>query len=186
MFFKCQSCLVELKSKWLIRLYVVSFVSISISSDQLLAFSRSGQAWKISSLGNAWNDNWNLHPLMKLSIVLKSVTNEKVVCLLWILLLSSPPLAQARQKFAPAALPLLWRPACNELVASGWFPVNRCPHHKHCRYTCYLLASLLATAQEKKRIKMDLEAEEHERLPLHFEADFTSEAEFWSLTDFIF
>lgn len=56
---------------------------------------------------------------MKLSIVLKSVINEKVVCLLWILLFSSPPLVQARQKFAPAALPLLWRPVYGELVASG-------------------------------------------------------------------
>lgn len=117
--FKRQSCLVELKSKCLIRLYVVGFVGISISSDQLLAFSRSAQAWKISSLGNAWNDNWNLHPLMKLSTVLKSVINEKVVCLLWILLFSSPPVAQACQKFAPTALRLLWRPVCDELVASG-------------------------------------------------------------------
>lgn len=33
---------------------------------------------------------------------------------------------------------------------------------------------------------MDLEAAEHKRLPLHFKGDFTSEAEFWSLTDFIF
>lgn len=39
--FKHQSGLVELQSKCVIRLYVASFVGISISSDQLLAFSRS-------------------------------------------------------------------------------------------------------------------------------------------------
>jgi len=56
---------------------------------------------------------------MKLSMVPKSVINEKVGCLLWILLFSSPLLAQAREMFAPTALPLLWRAVCGELVASG-------------------------------------------------------------------